>query len=62
MMTFGAVLLLIADLWAVLRCWGSTLSLTAKFFWTLLIFFFPFGGLILFILFGRARPASAHYR
>lgn len=58
-MTFGLILLLLADLWAVLRCWGSTLSLTAKFLWTLMIFFFPLGGLILYILFGRARPASA---
>ncbi|MEE9553916.1 MAG: PLDc N-terminal domain-containing protein [candidate division Zixibacteria bacterium] len=62
MIELGAILLLIADLWAVLRCWGSTLSLTAKLLWTLLIIIFPLGGLILFILFGRARPASAHYR
>ena len=61
-MTIGAILLLIADLWAIIRCWNSTLSLTAKFLWTLLIFFFPLGGLILFILFGRARQASASYR
>ena len=48
MITFGGLLLLAADLWALFRCWGSTLSATSKFFWTLLIIFFPFGGLVLF--------------
>jgi len=57
MVTLGAILLLLADLWAVLRCWGSSLNLMSKFFWTVLIIIFPLGGLILFIFFGRARPA-----
>jgi len=57
MLTFGGLVLLVLDIWALFRCWGSTLSGTAKLLWTLLIVLFPFGGLILFILFGRARRA-----
>ena len=57
MITFGAILLLILDIWAVWRCWNSSLSLIPKFLWTLVIFCFPIGGLILYILFGRARRA-----
>ncbi len=60
MFTICSLLLLVADIWAILRCWGSTLSLTAKFLWTLVIILMPLFGLILFILFGRARPVHAH--
>jgi hypothetical protein len=56
------LLIFIADIWAVLRCWGSTLSLTAKFLWTLVIIFMPVFGLLMYILFGRARPAAAYRR
>lgn len=59
MATLCSLLLLIADIWAIIRCWGSTLSLTAKFLWTLVIIFMPLFGLILFILFGRASRAPA---
>lgn len=54
-MTLGWLLVLVIDIWAVLRCWWSTLSLTAKLLWTLVIFLFPVGGVILFLLFGRAQ-------
>ena len=57
MMTLGALLLLILDIWAVLRCWNSSLNLMPKLLWTLVIFIFPIGGLILYILFGRAARA-----
>ncbi len=62
MVTLGGFLLLIADIWAVLRCWGSTLSFTGKMLWTLTIILFPVGGLILFILFGRAARRAYIYR
>ena len=55
-----ALLIFIADIWAILRCWSSMLSLTARLLWTLLIFLFPVGGLILFVLFGRAGRIPAH--
>ena len=58
-MTLGWLLVLVIDFWALLRCWGSTLSPSAKFLWTLVIFFFPIGGVILYILFGRANPLRA---
>jgi hypothetical protein len=55
MFTFiGGLVVLILDLWAIIRCWSSTLSLTAKVLWTLVIIVFPILGFVLYLLFGRA--------
>jgi len=49
---FG-LLILIGDIWACVHIWRKPQRrLLAKALWTLLVFLFPLGGLILFFLFG----------
>ena len=57
--TFGGifgVLILIADIWAIINIFGSGASTGAKILWTLLILFLPLIGLIIWLLMG---PRSA---
>jgi hypothetical protein len=52
---FGLPILL-GDIWASYHVWAGPRDVGSKVMWTLLIWFFPLGGLILFWLFGdRAR-------
>ena len=50
---FCGIVILILDIIALLEVWGSSRSTGDKVLWSLLIFFFPVGGLILYYLFGR---------
>ena len=42
------------DIYAVVKIWGSSASTGSKLLWTLLIFFLPLIGLVLWFLFGPA--------
>lgn len=56
---FG-LLLLIADIWAIVSTVSSNASTGGKVLWVLLIVIFPLVGLIIWLLFGpRARPRTA---
>lgn len=46
------VLLLILDVWAILRTVQSSASAAAKAIWIVIIFVLPFLGLLLWLLFG----------
>ncbi|MBF9223528.1 PLDc_N domain-containing protein [Hymenobacter sp. BT662] len=47
------VLLAILDIWALVNIFGKPWDLSKKLIWAAIVFFFPFGGLILYYLFGR---------
>jgi hypothetical protein len=49
------LVVLIVDIWALIRCWSSSLNLGPKVLWTLIILLFPILGVIAFVLFGRAK-------
>jgi len=50
---FIGFLVMVADVWACVNVWSSKKrGLVGKLLWTLLIWCFPFGGFILFFLFG----------
>ncbi len=49
---FFALLLLIVDVWAIVKIIQSTASTGVKVFWIVLIVLFPLFGLILWLLFG----------
>lgn len=52
-MSMFGLILLIGDVWACVHIWKKRgRSLVAKLLWTLLVWLFPLGGLILFFLFG----------
>jgi hypothetical protein len=46
------LLILIADIWAIVKIFQSTASTGAKVLWIALILLFPVFGLILWLLFG----------
>ena len=46
------LLILIADVWAIVKIADSTASTGSKLLWAALVFFFPLGGLVLWYLFG----------
>ena len=48
---FGIILLLI-DLWAIYRVFKSSAGLVSKIIWTLIIFFLPLLGLLIWWFFG----------
>lgn len=55
MFEFGGILgivILIADIWAIINVFGSTASTGAKLIWTLLILVLPVLGLIIWLLAG----------
>ncbi|MFD1870878.1 PLD nuclease N-terminal domain-containing protein [Hymenobacter bucti] len=47
------ILLLILDVIAVINVFNKPWGIGKKLIWAAIIFFFPFGGLILYYLFGR---------
>jgi hypothetical protein len=53
----GAVLFA-GDVWACYHVWMGRRSNMAKLLWTLGIFFFPVGGLLLFWVFGDRKISS----
>ena len=53
---FG-LLILIADIWAIVHIFGSGASTTAKVVWTLLILILPVIGLIIWLLAGPRRAS-----
>jgi hypothetical protein len=52
------LLILIADIWALVHVLGSTASVGAKVVWSLLILIFPVVGFLIWLVFGR-RAARA---
>ena len=54
---FGVLglVVLVLDIWAIWHCWSHGLALGPKVLWTIAIVIFPILGLILYLLFGRAR-------
>ena len=49
---FFGLLILIADIWAIVKIFQSTASTGAKVIWIVLILLLPVIGLILWLLFG----------
>jgi Phospholipase_D-nuclease N-terminal len=49
---FLGLLLLIADVWAIVHVFGSGRSVGAKVLWTVLILIFPLVGFLIWLLFG----------
>ncbi|RZJ90313.1 MAG: hypothetical protein EOO60_09090 [Hymenobacter sp.] len=47
------ILLLILDAIAIINVFNKSWGIGKKLIWSAIIFFFPFGGLILYYLFGR---------
>lgn len=50
--TWGIVLVIL-DIWAIITIWGKSWELPKKLIWTAIVFFFPFGGLLIYYFFGR---------
>jgi len=50
--TIIGLLILIADIWAIIKVFQSKVSLVAKILWTLLILIFPVLGLIIWYFAG----------
>ena len=50
--TIIGLLILIADIWAIIKVFQSRVSLIAKILWTLLILIFPVLGLIIWYFAG----------
>jgi len=46
------LLILIADIWALVHVLGSTASVGAKVLWSLLILIFPVVGFVIWLIFG----------
>jgi hypothetical protein len=46
------LLILVADIWALVHVLGSTASVGAKVIWTLLILIFPLVGFLIWLVFG----------
>ena len=53
--TIIGLLILIADIWAIIKVFQSNASLIAKILWTLLILIFPVLGLIIWYFAGPGR-------
>ncbi len=54
---FG-LLILVADIWAVVNIFKSRSAMAAKVLWTVFILFFPLVGFIAWILLGPRPPRS----
>ena len=48
------LLLLALDVWAVINIFGQPWGIGKKLIWAAIVFFFPFGGLLLYYFFGRS--------
>lgn len=53
---FFGLLILIADVWAIVKTIGSSASTTTKVVWVVLILVLPVLGLILWLLMGPKAP------
>ncbi|CAF0822370.1 unnamed protein product [Rotaria sordida] len=53
-----SLIILILDIIAAIEILGSGKSMVEKLLWILFIFFFPIIGLIVYLLFGRARSVG----
>jgi Phospholipase_D-nuclease N-terminal len=49
---FLGLLVLIADVWAIVHVFGSNTSTGGKVLWTVLILIFPVGGFLIWLVFG----------
>jgi len=47
------LVVLVLDIWAILQVFKSSMTSGKKILWTLLIFFLPVVGLVLYFLIGR---------
>lgn len=50
--TWGVVLAIL-DIWAIITILGKSWDLGKKLIWAAIVFFFPFGGLLIYYFFGR---------
>lgn len=56
---FFGLLVLIADIWAIVHIVGSATGTGAKVLWVLLIVLLPLLGFLIWLLFGpRSRPST----
>jgi hypothetical protein len=53
------IIILILDIWAIVQTVQSSASTSTKIIWTLVLIFLPVVGLILWLLFGPRRTATA---
>ena len=56
---FLGLLVLIADIWAIVHVFGSRSSTGAKVLWTVLILIFPVVGFLIWLVFGPRSARSA---
>lgn len=49
---FLGTIILILDIWAIINVCSAAIAIGAKFLWTLLILFFPVGGVLIWFLAG----------
>jgi hypothetical protein len=50
-----SLVVLVLDIWALIKTWGSTAGTGTKVAWTLVILLLPFLGLILWFFLGPKR-------
>ncbi|KAI7877066.1 hypothetical protein K492DRAFT_209971 [Lichtheimia hyalospora FSU 10163] len=55
------LIILILDLIVIFEVINSTRSIQGKIGWSLLVFFFPVVGIIIYFLFSRRAEYNAHY-
>lgn len=55
---FG-LLILIADIWAIVNVFGSSVSTVRKVFWIVIIFLLPLLGFLLWLLLGPRSSQSS---
>jgi Phospholipase_D-nuclease N-terminal len=56
---FLGLLILIADVWAIVHVFGSRSSTGAKVLWTVLILIFPLGGFLIWLVLGPRSVRSS---
>ena len=54
------LILLIANIYAIIKIIGSGASTGAKVLWVLAILIFPFAGFIAWLIFGPSSPSSVN--
>jgi len=47
------IALAILDIWAIINIFGKSWDIGKKLLWAAIVFFFPFGGLLIYYFFGR---------
>jgi hypothetical protein len=56
---FLGLIVLIADVWAIVHVFGSRRSVGVKVAWTVLILIFPIGGFLIWLFFGPRAVAES---